>query len=321
MHAQVEKRSRAVTNSVAQKRSNGNQGIGFVDNRAEAVAQRKLQVLHKNSPQAMRATTENFDVVQQKALAANKLNVVGENHPESNARRPKEQEYAEAHTGGGIYEKEGAFKSRKWWLFGNDKYGDPMLLRAEMLLAILKEKVVPGVLTPFSTNQVPAIFPQTETPAALWGIYKDMLKNQLDEISLAMVLASNEKAEQTEAVKAINAHTALVVLSGGLATSVVGDVATVILPEINRIITTFANDVLGAGDIRPEATISALRSSAMQEAAEKNAARWIGGKKGVWKVGQDHIAEIAAEKQGDKYELMTRDEFNADFDPWLLQHP
>ena len=62
MYAQVEKskensfptkrqKSRSIANSVAQKKGN-NQGFEFVDNRPETVAQRKLQELANNSPQA-----------------------------------------------------------------------------------------------------------------------------------------------------------------------------------------------------------------------------------------------------------------------------
>lgn len=55
MYSQVEKqrgnKSRAVANSVAQKKSNGKQGFGFVDNRPDAVAQRKLQEMINNSSQ------------------------------------------------------------------------------------------------------------------------------------------------------------------------------------------------------------------------------------------------------------------------------
>lgn len=55
MYAQVEKtkenKSRAVANSVTQKKSSGKQGFGFVDNRPEAVTQRKLQEMANNSQQ------------------------------------------------------------------------------------------------------------------------------------------------------------------------------------------------------------------------------------------------------------------------------
>ena len=54
MYAQVEKpkdnKSRAVANSVAQKKSNVKQCFGFVDNRPEVIAQKKLQEMVTNSP-------------------------------------------------------------------------------------------------------------------------------------------------------------------------------------------------------------------------------------------------------------------------------
>jgi len=56
MYAQVEKskenKSRSVANSVAQKKSNGKQGFGLVDNRLETITQRKLNsnIKYKTSP-------------------------------------------------------------------------------------------------------------------------------------------------------------------------------------------------------------------------------------------------------------------------------
>jgi hypothetical protein len=53
MYEQVEKpkenKSRSIANSVGQNKSNVKQGFGFVDNRPEAVAQRKLQEMVDNS--------------------------------------------------------------------------------------------------------------------------------------------------------------------------------------------------------------------------------------------------------------------------------
>jgi hypothetical protein len=61
MHAQVEKpkdnKSKAVANSVGQKRSNARQGFGFVDNRPEAVAQRKLQEMAGASQKIVQLVT------------------------------------------------------------------------------------------------------------------------------------------------------------------------------------------------------------------------------------------------------------------------
>ena len=56
MHARVDKskenKSQAVDNSENQKRGSGGQGFAFVDNRPEAIAQRRLQEMADNSPQA-----------------------------------------------------------------------------------------------------------------------------------------------------------------------------------------------------------------------------------------------------------------------------
>ena len=60
MYAQVEKpkenKRRVVANSVAQKKSSDKQGFGFIDNRPEAVAQKKLQEMANSSPQAKQVT-------------------------------------------------------------------------------------------------------------------------------------------------------------------------------------------------------------------------------------------------------------------------
>lgn len=56
MYAQVDKskenKSRAVANSITQKKSNGKQGFGFVDNRPEAIVQRMHQSLMNNNRRA-----------------------------------------------------------------------------------------------------------------------------------------------------------------------------------------------------------------------------------------------------------------------------
>ena len=59
MYERVEKpkenKSKAVANSLAQKKSGVKQGFGFVDNRPETVAQRQLKEMVKNSPQVRQA--------------------------------------------------------------------------------------------------------------------------------------------------------------------------------------------------------------------------------------------------------------------------
>ena len=258
-------------------------------------------------------------VIQKRALAANKMNVAGETHNESDDVRDEEKTYAEAITGG-VYKQEGEFKTSKWALFGAERLGDPLMLRAEMLLAILREKTLVEILNPFGANQIPQRFVDAgighEGINTLWDIFRGKLQAQLAEIVTVLNLAIEERAERTQAARAINVHTALLALHDGMPHSVANDVRTHIIPEIQRIIGLYAAEVLQAGDIRAENAVSALRSEAMQEAAADNAAKIIGSQVGVWKVGENHIPQIAQDKQGNAYDLLTKAEFNAGFNDW-----
>ncbi|MBJ7556612.1 hypothetical protein [Marinomonas spartinae] len=77
MYEQVEKpkeKSRAVANSVSQKKSDGKQG--FVDNRQEAVAQRKFQEL-ANTPTSQQRITNDIDKIN--GIMQRKINIVNPN--------------------------------------------------------------------------------------------------------------------------------------------------------------------------------------------------------------------------------------------------
>ncbi|MEM5548761.1 hypothetical protein [Pseudoalteromonas fuliginea] len=91
MYAQVEKtkenKSRAVANSVGQKKSNTKQGFGFVDNRPEAVVKRSLQSIQKKDLKAIQRATiikhhskeldyENHNKVQDKQEVGVKMEAV-----------------------------------------------------------------------------------------------------------------------------------------------------------------------------------------------------------------------------------------------------
>ena len=71
----------AAAHSVTQKKSNGKQIFGFVDNRPEAIAQRNLQEMANNSPQAKQAaqwqSVANNHSVQQQEPIQKKENKTG----------------------------------------------------------------------------------------------------------------------------------------------------------------------------------------------------------------------------------------------------
>jgi hypothetical protein len=74
MYAQVEKskeyKSRAVANTEANNKSESMQGFGFVDNRPEAIAQRKLQEMANNNPQVkqLSASQKRSSPIQSKKV-------------------------------------------------------------------------------------------------------------------------------------------------------------------------------------------------------------------------------------------------------------
>ena len=257
-------------------------------------------------------------ILQRKKLTRGKLNVAGESHPESGPRRANERTYAAEQTGGD-YWTEGEFTAKPSVL-ATARLGDPLMLRAEMLLAILKEKSVPLFLAPFGRGEIPAAFPQDGDAASLWGIYKARLHQDVMEIVLAIARASSDPSESTEAQKAEGTHGAMTALAALIQRTDVGGAAGIATAATDAI-ALFARDVLNAADIRSEAVVSDLRSQAMHGAARDEGARWVGGKTGLWKVGNQHVAEMQAVKGTAAYEIMTRDEFNADFDPWLAARP
>ena len=59
----------------------------------------------------------------QTPLKSNKLNVVGENHNDSDERREEEQKYCYAHTKSSYYDEEAEFQ------VPNGQFGDPIILR------------------------------------------------------------------------------------------------------------------------------------------------------------------------------------------------
>lgn len=297
----------------------------FIRSKTFQVVDKHNEIVLDNNPLTQLKINDSLfpcSPMQLKSLDASKLNVCGEDHNESNQRRSKEIQYTKEKTGG-IYKRESEFRTRKSFFRGNDKLGDPLMLRSEMLLALLKEKSLPGVIVPFSSGICPPIFNSITDPLdIIWDSYRDnCLIKDLKEICTSLYAALQEKEETDEASKAENVYYSLDVLCTQLATPCPLASVKNIEMEIKRIISLYAHDVLEEEDIRSEAVLMALRSSAMQNAAQINSERIIGKQRGVWKVGDNHIPQIAHEKTGNTYELLTKKEFNDDFLPWLRLNP
>jgi len=250
--------------------------------------------------------------VQRKPLVSGKLNVAGETHGESDGRRGPEAQYAAENAPGG-YWTESQFTAASS-VFATARHGDPIMLRAEYLLAVVKEKWIQRLVVPFKSGKAPQELGEGDV-AELWSTVKTEFVKALDEVLYSLRLALADEAEQAAAVNAGDAYEALETLKKQVPNSTM-DKAGEIETRALEAIAAYAKDVLKLADIRTASQISVLRSQSMHGVAKDNAARWSGEKKGLWKVGNDHVADMAKVKGTAGYELLTKDEFNADFTKW-----
>jgi hypothetical protein len=134
MYAHIEKtkenKSRAAANNVAQQKDNVKQGFGFVDNRPETVAQRKLQEMINNSPQVAQLA---YDA----SVKRGAFNMVGENHKKTAEQREKEK-FAAAKADLFYYTENELFTLKDGL---DDKKADPTNLRILFALAKIKEAI------------------------------------------------------------------------------------------------------------------------------------------------------------------------------------
>ena len=89
-----ENKSRSAANADSQKQNGGKSEFQFVDNRPEAIAQRKLQELANNSPQAKQAA--QLQAMPDNSLQANRLSQIRNNNSASTKRViQRNQDYKE----------------------------------------------------------------------------------------------------------------------------------------------------------------------------------------------------------------------------------
>lgn len=267
--------------------------------------------------------------LQMKALVTNKLNVAGETHGESNRFRMLEKAYAKD-KGGGEYWQEGAYTYYKdaTTIFGarvpgtgTKAAGDPYLLRLRMLLKNFEEKILPMA-----------------EELDDWGYYADVLRTIPDDQKPLVVETLIESLSSTlkELLICINKVVEMNELDDA-------DILEALFNEIakhhrnfngryiadEKDLQGFANQYHQAGEAilgaankalpglsqQTEEDVSGERSAAMHQAARSKPVA-----KGLWKVGNSHVADILKDHgYPDDYNLMKKDEFYADFRTWIGQ--
>lgn len=259
--------------------------------------------------------------VQRMELASSKLNLAGENHGESGKRRSSESAYAKE-KGVTPYSREGelTFMPKvRFYQTSKETHGDPFLLRTEHLLAILQDKHSGIFLEKFAAGKVPDALTAAGTLCDAWSCYADLLAEAVCEPATALMGALNSPGEGEQAVEGESTYEGLVALASRIkglrSLSEPGAIATAaqeIRKEIARIRLLYSTKVAGKRHNRSEEEITKARSDAMRKAAREC------GQSGLWKVGDQHIADMkqAGPSETAEYRIMNKDEFNADYEPW-----
>jgi len=247
----------------------------------------------KQSAQVM--DYNNASALQLKALAAGKLNVVGETHKDSDKRRNSEKAIAKRVVGGG-YWTEAEFRIGKeqnplQFMFQSDnrKYGDSSALLVEMNAAMLAEGAV-------RWSKYTGDYPSLEEDA----------KKGLEKAARALYRFGEAAVIHNNRIKdAANKKDSLV--------KDVSKLLTIFKAIGERTDESICSGLGKAGEAvsahlggRSSDDISKERSVHMDSSAESDV------KKGVWKVGDDHIAQIKAVKTG-AYEILSKAEFNTEY--------
>jgi len=287
---------------------------------------------HEATDAEQAAKAPRRTVLQLLALSDDQLNVVGEKHEESTPRRPQETKYAATFSGSEHYWIEHEFRTGSG---ARSDIADPWQFRLERE-AIEVRRAIDGLEFQLGIGEI--------TVNAL----VEELKDGADYIdSMIYTLESMLGSDDTEKIDAWSLQPDQMSKYEGLLGGVTkmskrwGKVARkfkkgmpdMVKPpgeEQRRRVkkpTTYGNyaaeleyalkgkkclDVLAYRDSESDLqTIKEGRDQGMHEAAEARSSV-----RGVWKIGQNHVDRIKDRYKERSYNLMTRAEFNEDFEKW-----
>lgn len=275
--------------------------LSFEDNRSQTACQTKLihSIQKKENkiglPNDLKTDVENlsgFSIspIYQLTIDRSKLNVAGEEHNESNSRRKDEIAFCREKMGkeNDFYWVENEFKNQ------DGKQADPQRLLLDQALSFLVE-------------------------------YKDKESNQLD----IMTIANNLKKQIdgytiAQELRLLGRSVDLFLKYGDEFQGVIDDIGELtkiqypltdtkmpvaLKVAIDEIVIKRENIPL---DIMPalgkSMEVRKKRSEEMHKAANSS------NKKGVWKIGQDHVEDIISEELN--YNLINLNEFNEEYKTW-----
>lgn len=248
----------------------------------------------KEDRQTSKTVGDGMDIAQLKPLSKGKLNVIGENHNESDARREQERTFVMDETSGGDYWEEEQFKIV---VQGQETEADPLIYKVLADMHRIETLARHAIIKIKEEDKDTAEEKRTKMnnmarlAHAQWSHIEGIPYTgnlSAEQVETRDKLMKERVQKMDDCVTAVNN-----VCDGSLN-------ADKAAPTVKAFTTTMKG-------VMEEPKLNKLRSKAMHEAAEGAAA-----KKGAWKVGDFHISDIETLLEGAApgYNLMTRGEFN-----------
>ncbi|HEX3528943.1 MAG TPA: hypothetical protein VH988_17935 [Thermoanaerobaculia bacterium] len=263
--------------------------------------------------------------VVQREISKEELNVIGENHDESDARRDREINYAKVI----VSADAGYWRENEFALDDQTNFGDPKDLRIADILKRIERHFTPveKLLEEYADgskllngNQLALVKRSLQV-----GI-ESYLTRLVGEISATLKLSKAQKyplgAQMTKTQFAVWAREGLA--HKKKLTERLGEIDQFL--ESNDGLADFTFELWwdvsevtrysGASlseELKENSTITEERSMAMNDAAEAGAAQL-----GIWKIGQEHVGDIKAitEPETRSYNLVEKGEFD-----YILDNP
>jgi hypothetical protein len=247
-------------------------------------------------------------------LVSTKLNVVGEEHPESNARRPKEQAYSLKYSGSGNYWTEFEFKTRAYAIgdFLDDQRprADPFKDRFEHMLIKAEStnpwhyvaQAAPQDFVNYVRDNPNTLYTRiSEGPYRFANDMRIMIGN-LEAGTDGFDLSLQEKNTHI----GLKAEVTAFYQQAGTCLTRLSTLPIQVDATVAALDTMWANLkalILKFGAMRTDSQVRISRSDGMHAAAETRNAE-----KGVWKIGEAHRNDM--KNKGGSYNLVSREQFN-----------
>lgn len=262
-------------------------------------------------------------VAQLKQITPGKLNVAGENHPQTDDREELEKAFAVDRS-----KSDGYWREQDFTIHEDEKdqveleepvmRGDPDALRVENIARLLEDTDIEAMATP--ANWFPFL-------RRLTGRVRSWVRGAR-RIAMAQAGWAGPSKEQGRALEDVEA---LLEVMDGLheaakppkkkrfhkspkpVVAVPEDVEKLQVLAAAALASTKAH-ILGVEDLRDFDVVARARSDRMHEVAALAERK---GLKGVWKIGDHHVTDIANQHADEvDYQLLSLVEFNAELKSW-----